>query len=441
MSIAENIFDEINTVSFQKKSNVAGVVRSYDGLVVTCDGFPASVGSLCKIYDDRGGYSFAELIGFGDGLNKLVPYSGTFPVVAGSRVELVDSAISDKIDERCLGRAFDSLLTPLDGRPDVLFSNPLSLGGEEVNPLERAPIVDRFDTGVRSINGLLTIGRGQRLGIMAGSGVGKSVLLQMITRHSDSDVIVVGLIGERSREIGDFINKTLTAEMRSRLCIIAEPAGSSPLRRIRAANMCAAISEYFRGKGKNTLLIMDSLTRVAHARREIGLSLGETPSIKGYPPSAIALIPELIERAGQGRVGEGSTTGIYTVLADSDDMNDPVVDSARAILDGHIILSRGQAELGVYPAIDISASISRVISDITNPEQQDLIREFRKYFSIYQENKDLLLLGGYKEGGDPELDKAIKLYNKMVGYIRQRPDDKCDLDGARVALVEVLNAS
>jgi flagellum-specific ATP synthase len=440
MLSADNIFDEITRSSLHRHSSISGVVRSYDGLVVTCDGFPAPVGALCKVSDDNGSMIFAELIGFGDGSNKLVPYSSGAKFVAGARVELVDTAASEKIDQSCLGRAFDSLLTPLDGGAVPVFSEPLSLRGEILNPLERAPVSEPFDTGVRALNGLLTIGRGQRVGIVAGSGVGKSILLQMITRHSESDVIIVGLIGERSREIGDFIRKTLTPEMKSRLCIIAEPAGSSPLRRIRAAHLCTAISEYFRSKGKNTLLIMDSLTRVAHARREIGLALGENPSVKGYPPSAVALIPELIERVGPGKMGGGVTTGIYTVLADGDDMNDPVVDSARAILDGHIILSRSLAELGIYPAIDVSASISRVLSDVTSAEQQSKIREFRKYYSIYQENRDLLLLGGYKEGSDKDLDRAINLHKRMVEFINQGPEEKCNISNAVVGLTGVMNA-
>ena len=439
MQIEDSIFDEIRNNTFQKEINITGVVRSYDGVVVTCDGFPAPVGALCKITDDSGNQSFAELIGFGKGINKLVPYTGSSNVIAGARVELISHGASAKIDDRCLGRAFDSLLQPLDQNPHTTFIDPISLDGEKINALDRRPISEPFDTGVRAINGLLCIGRGQRVGIVAGSGVGKSVLLQMITRHSHSDVIVVGLIGERSREIGDFIRKTLTFEMISRLCIIAEPAGSSPLRRIRAANLCTAISEYFRKKGKNTLLIMDSLTRVAHARREIGLALGENASVRGYPPSAIAMIPELIERAGQGSSTEGSTTGIYTVLADSDDLNDPVVDSSRAILDGHIVLSRIQSELGIYPAIDISSSISRVLSDITSVEQQNNIREFRKYYSIYQENKDLLLLGGYKQGSDLEMDKAITLYDQMSKYIVQAPDEKCNIEDSIKVLSGVFN--
>lgn len=434
------IFDQINRTSGSKTSKISGVVKSYDGLVVTCDGFPASVGSLCKLVDDQGEVVFAELIGFGDGVNKLVPYKSTVKIVAGARVHLMDGSVAETIDDSCLGKAFDALMEPLDQETDLVFKDNLSLHGKHINPLERAPIDEIFDTGVRAINGLLTIGRGQRLGIIAGSGVGKSVLLQMMTRHSDSEVIVVGLIGERSREIGDFIRNTLTPDMRSKLCIIAEPAGSSPLRRIRAANLSTAISEYFRSRGKNTLLIMDSLTRVAHAQREIGLALGENPSAKGYPPSAISLIPELIERTGQGRVGSGTTTGIYTVLADYDDLNDPVVDSARAILDGHIVLSRTQAELGIYPAIDLSASISRVIGQITSLDHQKEIREFRKYYALYQENKDLLLLGGYKEGSDPELDKAIKIYSKMMDFVSQSPEEKCDMASSVASLTGVLHA-
>ena len=292
----------------------------------------------------------------------------------------------------------------------------------------RKPVNEKLDVGVRVINSLLTVGQGQRLGIIAGSGVGKSVLLSMMTRFTEADVVVVGLIGERGREVGDFVKNVFSSETRARTVVIAEPADRSPLLRIRAANRATAIAEYFRDKGKNVLLIMDSLTRVAHARREIGLALGEQPTSKGYPPSVVSLIPSLIERSGTGLEGQGSITSFYTVLADGDDTNDPVVDTARAILDGHILLSRQQTQLGIYPAVDVPASVSRVMSEIASPQQTDAAIVFRKLISLYLENRDLILMGGYVAGQDPDLDLAVQLWPSLIDHIRQNYDQKASFE-------------
>ena len=296
-----------------------------------------------------------------------------------------------------------------------------------------------LDVGVRVVNGLLTAGRGQRLGIIAGSGVGKSVLLSMMTRFSAADVIVVGLIGERAREVGAFVHEVLSPESRPRVSVVAVPADRSPLLRIRAAKRATAIAEYFRSQGKQVLLIMDSLTRVAHAQREIGLKLGEQPTVKGYPPSVVSLIPRLIERSGAGIGAEGAITAIYTVLADGDDTtNDPVVDTARAILDGHIVLSRAQAQMGIYPAVDVSQSISRVMGDIVDPRQAKAAQRFRQLVSLFLENRDLMLMGGYTPGQDAELDAAVKLWPQIVAYIRQGQGERADFAASSKALIALM---
>ena len=295
-----------------------------------------------------------------------------------------------------------------------------------------------MDVGVRAINGLLTIGQGQRVGIMAGSGVGKSVLLGMIVRAAEADVVVVGLIGERSREVADFLETKISGDARARSVVVAVPANHSPVLRIRGALRATAIAEAFRAEGKKVLLIMDSLTRVAHAGREIGLALGEPASARGYPPSAIAMLPGLIERAGTCVSSGGSITAIYTVLADGDDGNDPVVDSARSILDGHIVLSRQLAERGVYPAIDLGPSVSRVMTDITPREHQQAARVLRRHLATYEENRDLVLMGAYRSGTDAAIDTAIACHPAVMEYIRQDADEIVALSAATEELIGVF---
>jgi flagellum-specific ATP synthase len=323
-----------------------------------------------------------------------------------------------------LGRVIDAQGLPLDEFGPLGLTDIWPLMGHTVNPLSRALVDTPLDVGVRVVNALMTIGRGQRVGIVAGSGVGKSVLLSMITQFTEAEVIVVGLIGERGREVGAFVDQVMHGAAKPKICVVAVPADRSPLLRIRGANRATAIAEYFRSKGKHVLLIMDSLTRVAHARREIGLALGEQPTAKGYPPSVVSMIPNLIERSGTGLPHEGTITSIYTVLADGDDTTtDPVVDTARAILDGHIVLSRKQTQLGIYPAVDISASVSRVMNDITPVLQQRAALLFRRLVSIYMDNRDLMLMGGYSPGQDPELDLAVSLWPQMTDFISQAPDN------------------
>ena len=422
-------------------SRVSGKVVKFDGLTAHCDGFPARVGSICKIITGSSEV-FAEVISFKEGLNQLVVFELGAGIRSGDRVVLVDEGQEIAVGEGLLGRVFDAMGTPLDGGADPISLDRWPLHGKLINPLERHHISDVLDVGVRSINGLLTLAKGQRVGIVAGSGVGKSVLLSMMTKFSNADVIVVGLIGERSREVLEFVDRVFDEETRKKLCAVAVPADRSPLLRIRGANRAIAISEYFRDQGKNVLLIMDSLTRVAHARREIGLALGEIPTSKGYPASVIALISGIVERAGMGlSASGGSITGIYTVLADGDDTNDPVVDTARAIFDGHIVLNRDYANMGIYPAIDISQSVSRVMNDIVSPSHQEHADRLKTLINVYQENKDLILMGGYAPGQDKDLDIAYKKWPDIINFLKQSPQDVEQYEKAFGALIELLKES
>lgn len=314
----------------------------------------------------------------------------------------------------------------------------VSLEPKPINPLKRRPVDTPLDVGVRAINGLLTVGKGQRIGLMAGSGVGKSVLMGMITQNTEADVIVVGLIGERGREVREFIERNLTPEARKKAIIIAAPADESPLMRLRATLLCHRVAEYFRDKGNDVLLLMDSLTRYAMAQREIALALGEPPASRGYPPSVFSVLPQLLERAGNSEHPDGSLTAIYTVLAEGDDQQDPVVDSARAILDGHVVLSRSLAEQGHYPAIDINASISRCMSGCTPEAHSTLANQFRQLYSNYLQVKELLPLGGYQPGQDPELDQSVAMHPQLKNYLLQAANDAVDFQTSLTELAQLF---
>jgi flagellum-specific ATP synthase len=304
--------------------------------------------------------------------------------------------------------------------------------------LDRSPVRLPFDTGVRALNALTTFGQGQRIGIMAGSGVGKSVLLDMIASGAEAEVVVVGLIGERAREVSDFVERHMTGAKRARTAVVAVPADHAPNLRLRGAMLATSLAEHFRAQGRQVLLIMDSLTRVAHAAREIALLLGEPGAARGYPPSALAALTKLVERAGNSAASGGSITGIYTVLADGDDQDDPVVDTARSILDGHVVLSRDLAQRGQYPAVDIAASLSRVMADIVTPEHAALAREFRALVASYEANRDLVLMGAYRAGADPLLDRAITMHAALSHFLSQPARSTVALDESIAALSGLL---
>ncbi len=431
------------SVSAKIQSNPArmfGRVSRFDGHMIECGGFPATIGTLCNIATEDGGTTVAEIIGFQNSNNLLCVHETGARISVGAQVSVEDDGYMIPVGNGLLGRVFDALGSPLDNRGPVHLNESWPLEGIKINPLARRSVDTPLDVGVRVINSLLTVGQGQRLGIIAGSGVGKSVLLGMMTRFTEADVVVVGLIGERGREVGDFVRTVFNAESSDRTVVIAEPADRSPLLRIRAAKRATAIAEHFRAQGKNVLLIMDSLTRVAHARREIGLALGEQPTSKGYPPSVVSLIPALVERSGTGLVGQGSITSFYTVLADGDDTNDPVVDTARAILDGHILLSRQQAQMGIYPAVDVPASVSRVMTEIVSEEHVASSQMFRKLTSLYFDNRDLLLMGGYSAGQDPDLDLAVQLWPQLLSLIQQPQTEKADFQSSANALTSLFGS-
>ena len=430
--------DKLLSFNLDEKLRVSGRVSKFDGVMISCDGFPANIGTLCSIETDNGQLATGEIVGFKNGENILSVYETGARISVGAKVEIKDIGTSIKVGSKLLGRVFDALGNPLDNMPEPILEDEWPLLGKSINPLLKTPIKEPLDVGVRVINSVISIGKGQRVGIIAGSGVGKSVLLGMMTKFTEADVIVVGLIGERGREVGNFVNSIISSNAKNKTTIVAVPADRSPLLRIRGANRATAIAEYFREQGKNVLLIMDSLTRVAHAQREIGLGAGEQATSKGYPPSVVSLIPKLIERSGTGKENEGSITAFYTVLADGDDNNDPVVDAARAILDGHIVLSRQQSLMGIYPAIDVPNSISRVMNEITDEKQQTAAKEFKKNISIYLENRDLILMGGYSSGQDENLDRAISLWPELVNHISQKDSTGSTYNESKNSLITLL---
>lgn len=431
----------LDAMHLARPVELSGRVTRHDGHLLACDGFPVSVGAVCAIETDTGTTALAEIIGFDGGQNLMSLYDINARVRLGARVTLRDEGRDIQVGPEVLGRVVDALGRPLDNRPMPPMADRWPLSGKEINPLARDPVATPLDVGVRVINSCLTVGRGQRLGIIAGSGVGKSVLLSMMSRFTEADIVVVGLIGERGREVGNFVDMVMTPGARAKTVIVAVPADRSPLLRIRGAERATSIAEYFRDQGKNVLLIMDSLTRVAHARREIGLALGEQPTSKGYPPSVISMIPRLVERSGTGVSGAGSITSFYTVLADGDDTSDPVVDAARAILDGHIVLSREQAQLGIYPAVDLPASISRVAADISSDAHTAAVRQFRRLVSLYLDNRDLVMMGGYVQGQDADLDVALQMWPQLVDHIMQPATQKADFDSSRNALLALLGGN
>ena len=354
-----------------------GSVIAFDGYIIKVSSLPCIVGSLCSIENEVGASVTGEVVRIDEDNVDIVPHDNSFAIAIGDKAILLEVSQKVAVGSELLGRVIDGLGRPLDQLAAPACDAELSLNGTSINPFKRNPINEVLDVGIRNINANLTIGRGQRIGIVAGSGVGKSVLLSMISKSTDADIVVIALIGERGRELASFTSKVLASHSRDKVVVVAVPADRSPLLRIQGAKRATAVAEHFRNEGKNVLLIMDSLTRVAHAQREVGLALGEQPTSRGYPPSVISLLPNLIERTGASSENEGTITAIYTILADGDDVtSDPVVDTARAILDGHIVLSRDLADAGHYPAIDVAKSISRVMPQVTSPEhlQMALIR-------------------------------------------------------------------
>jgi len=431
--------ETLSNADFVAKPKVSGRLASFDGLLMEAVGLTLPVGTVCQVGEGAASVE-AEVIGFRNGRTLMMNLGGAAALLPRAPVKPIGAPGEAEVGAAMLGRVVDGAGKPIDGLGPIRGAGRWPLAGKLQSPLDRGRVLEPLDVGVRAINGLLTIGQGQRVGIMAGSGVGKSVLLGMIVRAAQADVIVIGLIGERSREVADFLETKVAGAARKRSVVVAVPANHSPVLRIRGALRAHAIAESFRDEGKKVLLIMDSLTRVAHAGREIGLALGEPASARGYPPSAIAMLPNLIERAGVDVHTGGSITAIYTVLADGDDGNDPVVDSARSILDGHIVLNRHLAERGVYPAIDIGPSVSRVMTDIVPSHHAKAARTLRRHLATYEENRDLVLMGAYRHGADPAIDAAIACHPAVMEYIRQDADENVSLNDAVAELTGVFGS-
>ncbi len=417
-----------------------GKLAAYDGLMLEATGFNQPIGSAARVIDADGNAARAEVVGFRGDHTLLMALDHDAPHTAGARVEPDGLGGSVTVGPELLGRVMDALGNPLDGLGPITAGHRWPLAGRMSNPLDRGRVTEPFDMGVRAINALLTAGVGQRIAICAGSGVGKSVLMGQMIAGAEADVIVVGLVGERSREVTDFLATKLTGAVRAKSVVVAVPADHPPVLRLRAAMRATAIAEYYREAGLRVLLLIDSLTRVAHAQREIGLSLGEPPTMKGYPPSALGLIPRIVERAGADRRTGGSITALYTVLADGDDTDDPIVDTARAIVDGHIILSRSLAEQGVFPAIDVGKSLSRVMSDVVAPDHQRGAAAFRRLWAVYEENRDLILMGAYREGSDPVIDEAIRRRGDVLAFLKQDQKERIDLHDSSTQLAQGFGA-
>lgn len=388
------------------------------GLTLEAVGCQLPVGSQCLVQTIEGEIE-AEVVGFGDDITYLMPTEAVRGIVPGSRVMPLNRQSGLPVGMSLLGRVVDGNGQPLDGLGEIEAEHRAPTSRPPMNPLIRRPINAAMDVGVRAINALNTVGVGQRMGLFAGSGVGKSVLLGMMTRGCEADVVVVGLVGERGREVKEFIHDILTEEERKRAVVVAAPADTSPLMRLKGCETAMTIAEYFRDKGLKVLLLIDSLTRYAMAQREIALALGEPPATRGYPPSVFARLPALVERAGNGSEKQGSITAFFTVLTEGDDLQDPVADAARAILDGHVVLSRSLADSGHYPAIDIESSISRVMPQVVSEEHQLMARRIRQVYSHYKQNQDLISIGAYAKGSDPRIDLAIRAEPAINAFLQQ----------------------
>jgi len=437
----------------------SGTLTRLAGLVLEAVGLRVPVGSQCLIANGRKEPVLAEVVGFAGDRAYLMPAGDTHGLASGASVTPLPPyrtvprygefnrppSAADRgllrlpMGRGLLGRVVDAHGEPLDHMGPIEQVTVEPMERAPLNAMDRDPVRETLDTGVRAINALLTVGRGQRLGLFAGSGVGKSVLLGMMARYTKADVIVVGLIGERGREVKEFIEDILGADGRQRSVVVAAPADAPPLVRMQGAAYATAIAERFRDDGLHVLLLMDSLTRYAMAQREIALAIGEPPATKGYPPSCFAKLPQLVERSGNGLNGKGSITAFYTVLSEGDDQQDPIADAARAILDGHIVLSRALAESGHYPAIDVEASASRVMHNVASPQHLELARRFRQYYSRYMKSRDLIQLGAYVAGSDPETDKAIVLYPALQRFLMQDMREPATLPATLQQLTAVLH--
>jgi flagellum-specific ATP synthase len=418
-----------------------GVLRRAVGLTLEAEGLEAPLGAAVRVEAQGGCFVEAEVVGFAGTTTYLMPTGELHGLLPRARVVPGWARGRVAVGEGLLGRVVDADGHALDGRPTPRPDGYVGLAGVPINPLARAPITEGLDVGVRAINALLPIGRGQRVGLFAGSGIGKSTLLGMMTRYTRADVVVVGLIGERGREVRDFVEATLGPEGLKRAVVVATPADRPPLARIHGALRATAIAEFFRDQGLDVLLLMDSLTRFAQAQREIGLSIGEPPTTRGYPPSVFARLPALVERAGMGAGGRGSITAFYTVLTEGDDPQEPIADAARAILDGHVVLDRRIADSGLYPAIDIERSVSRVTTEIADLAWRERMRRLRRLLSAYSGQRDLIAIGAYQRGADPLVDEAIARWPAILAFLGQDVHESASLEDSKAALAQLLETA
>lgn len=451
---AEQLAETIKLASNTAKTHQCGRISKAVGLVLEAVGIQVPVGATClievfaskerKAAPHDGEFAEAEVVGFSNETLYLMPLDEVHGLQNGARV-YPKIGRSGEVESRkfplgtgLLGRVLDGGGSPLDDKGKLRNVHYATLATEDINPLKREPIHEQIDVGIRAINGLLSIGRGQRMGLFAGSGVGKSVLLGMMARYTDADVVVVGLIGERGREVQEFIQEILGEAGLNRSVVVAAPADAPPLKRLQGAAYATRLAEDFRDEGKNVLLIMDSLTRYAMAQREIALAIGEPPATKGYPPSVFAKLPRLVERAGNAEKGHGSITAFYTVLTEGDDQQDPIADSARAILDGHIVLSRQLADSGHYPAIDIEASISRVMTAVTAPEHQSRAQKLKQMHSKYMRSADAITYGAYAAGRDQALDTAVQYHSVIERFLQQSINEQSDIKDTLATLNAII---
>ncbi|GGO69407.1 FliI/YscN family ATPase [Bowmanella pacifica] len=416
-----------------------GRLTKVNGMTLTVDGGRFHMGQRCQVEGQQGQWLEAEVVGFDKQSAYLMPLTTANQLHAGARVKAQSQPQQLQIGPSLLGRVVDGLLRPLDERPLSPGKHKVDADTILLNPMQRQSVSEPLDVGIRALNALFTVGKGQRMGLFAGSGVGKSKLLGMMTRFTSADVVIVGLIGERGWEVRDFIQHSLGEAGLQKAVVVAAPADQSPLLRLRAAELSHRLAAYFRDQGKNVLLLMDSLTRYAQAQREIALSVGEPPATKGYPPSVFSKLTRLVESSGNSNASQGSMTALYTVLAEGDDQQDPIVDSTRAILDGHIVLNRELAEAGHYPAIDIGASISRVMPSIVDEAHLQACYRLKRLYSRYRQVQELIPLGAYQAGQDAELDKAVRLYPAIEAFLCQALSERATLADSLTGLMELLN--
>ncbi|PQJ89737.1 flagellar protein export ATPase FliI [Aliivibrio sifiae] len=429
---------QYQTTGLTTRAIASGKLVRVVGLTLEATGCRAPIGSSCLVETINGEIE-AEVVGFSGENLFLMPNEQVSGVLPGAKVTPIVGGSGISVGMELLGRVVDGVGNPIDDLGELYTEETASFTSEPINPLARKPISEPLDVGLKAINGLLTVGKGQRLGLFAGSGVGKSVTLGMMTRGTTAQVVVVGLIGERGREVKEFIEEILGPEGRQRSVVVAAPADSSALMRLKGCQTALTIAEYFRDQGLDVLLLMDSLTRFAQAQREIALSVGEPPATKGYPPSVFAKLPALVERAGNGNDGQGSITAFFTVLTEGDDLQDPIADASRAILDGHIVLSREMADAGHYPAIDVEKSVSRVMPQITDEEHMLMSKAVRQVLSICRKNQDLVSIGAYKPGTDPAIDQAFTLKPRLDEYLQQRMKESVPFDMCKSMLKMLLS--